>query len=101
MLQSRARRGLLRTGTKHPPSRPEAWKLDAFSDANSSGAEDSARRGYAKNPSDCGAILASVVPSMTTSRRALEGDDENDENTADSNRSGPAQRSERSVLFAH
>jgi len=28
----------LRTGTKHPLSRPEAWKLDAFSDANSIGA---------------------------------------------------------------
>jgi len=26
---------------------------------------------------------------MTTSRRALEGDDESDENTADSNRSRP------------
>jgi hypothetical protein len=25
----------LRTGTKHPLSRPEAWKLDAFSDAKS------------------------------------------------------------------
>src|SRR5580704_2381255 len=41
--------------------------------------------GYAKIPSDCGIILASVMPTMTTSRWALEGDHESDENTADSN----------------
>jgi hypothetical protein len=51
--------------------------------------KDSAWRGYAKIPSDCGTILASAVPSTTTSRRGLEGDDENDKNTADSNRSRP------------
>src|ERR1700675_1599301 len=44
--------------------------------------EDGARRGIGLIPSDCGTILASVVPSMTASRRALEGDDESGENTA-------------------
>jgi hypothetical protein len=51
--------------------------------------EDRARRGYAKIPSDCVTILASVVPIMTSSRWLLEGDKENNESTADSNRSGP------------
>src|SRR5580700_7170794 len=51
--------------------------------------EGRARRGYAKIPSDCVTILASVVPHPTSSRRLLEGYKENNESTADSNRSGP------------
>jgi len=83
---------------KHPLSRPEAWKLDAFSDANSSAHEDSARRGYAKIPSDCRTILASGMPIMTTRRGPREDDDEHDENTVDSTRSGIVRRSDRCVF---
>jgi hypothetical protein len=80
----------LRTQTKHPLSRPKACKLHALPEVDRQRRfQTPPRRWLSEIRSDCGAILASVVPSVTTRHGAVDDDQECDEKIVDSGRPKP------------